>query len=355
MSRVSLADQVATKRHVPLLLAAFAVVVGSFLGSTYYVDSRLVGIDDRSVELARGEFPRVAHLAVLRTRLHDLQTGLARATAGDMASVAVAARAAEALEGEASFNESFSTWPGEGERWTAISSLLESVRDDARECFDAVARGNAVLARSEIDRVRAELVSIDHDLDGLIELNAREGARVADRLRLARRRVKLLSLGLDFACVVIAIGAALAALRAVRRSTALFEERARELEIFASRVAHDIRGPLTPVMLALQSGSRSVVDNASLQAHFERALRSLSVVLSVVDGLFAFATSGARPGEGARASLRHAVEGVLAEVASLAAACNAEVSAVCVDDADVTCAPGVLLSVISNLARNAWK
>ena len=54
--------------------------------------------------------------------------------------------------------------------------------------------------------------------------------------------------------------------------------RADELDAFASRVAHDVRGPLTPVAFALQMLERDFADDAKRRSLIERGIRSLGSV-----------------------------------------------------------------------------
>jgi signal transduction histidine kinase len=87
----------------------------------------------------------------------------------------------------------------------------------------------------------------------------------------------------------------------------------------------------------------------------ERGKKSLEVVGSLVDGLFAFARSGAKPQPDAHAELRDAVDSVMAGAAPIAEARNVALEAEALPEVSVACAPGVLASVLSNLVRNATK
>lgn len=252
-------------RYVPALLATFAVVVCSFLASTYYTETRLADVDRQSA-------------AVTRDATNDLLATL-----------------------------------------------------------------------------RANTTRTDHALGRVIESDATRDRDTSARLEVAEHRVTAIAVGLDAASFVLSVVAALVALRVVRRSLALSERRAHELELFASRVAHDIRGPLTPALLALQLGLKGLDEGHRLRPAFERGVRTLLVVASIVDGLYAFAKSGARPQPGARASLRDAVEGVATEVGALAAERGVTIDIAPIPTATLCCAPGVLLSILSNLVRNAVK
>jgi signal transduction histidine kinase len=344
------------------LLAAFAVVVGSFFLSTSYAESRLVEIDRSSAAIMRNAMPSVAHLAVLRTRLRDLEAALAQASVRGAPRAAMIERALAvehaltALDAEAGAYGALPSWPGEAERWKRATSSLDRARVDVHAVLGALDEGDMARAHSLLSlNAQPSLSEFDGLVAELIALNATKGAREADQIEQARRRVSRIAFALDVACVVVSAAAAAMAVRAVRRSRKLIEERATELEAFASRIAHDVRGPLMPAVMALNVGMKALAPEDHRLVFLERVLRSLRVVADVVEGLFAFARAGARPEMTERASLRAAFNGVIAEVTSVAESSEAEVFVSRFVDRDVACAPGVLASLMSNLVRNSLK
>jgi signal transduction histidine kinase len=152
--------------------------------------------------------------------------------------------------------------------------------------------------------------------------------------------------------VVGSIGAMIFGFRVARRYALLARQREEELELFAARVAHDIRGPLTPALYALSAVARN--PDEGLCKLGQRGTRSLERVLDVVNDLFSFAMGNASPTPGARASVKAAVDGVVSETESLALEHETSIVVAPFDESlEVACAPGVLTSVISNLVRNA--
>ena len=73
------------------------------------------------------------------------------------------------------------------------------------------------------------------------------------------------------------------------------KQRASELDMFAGRVAHDLRAPLTIIELKSSSGRRT--DSVDLlHEALERIARQGRRMSEMIDTLLAFAQSGARPG-----------------------------------------------------------
>jgi signal transduction histidine kinase len=131
------------------------------------------------------------------------------------------------------------------------------------------------------------------------------------------------------------------------------EERLDELESFAARVAHDVRSPLSPALLALQRMSMRIPVDDPLRGLVDRGARSLRTIERIVSGLLAFASAGAQPKPGESASVRETLEAVLAEHADSAVQCGVQLDVACEADAMLACAPGVLASIIGNLVGNA--
>jgi signal transduction histidine kinase len=75
----------------------------------------------------------------------------------------------------------------------------------------------------------------------------------------------------------------------------------------------------------------------------------------IVDGLLEFARSGARPEHGAHAAVRPLVAGLSEELMPFAAQHETALDLGEPPDCGVACSPGVLLSLLGNLLRNALK
>jgi signal transduction histidine kinase len=145
------------------------------------------------------------------------------------------------------------------------------------------------------------------------------------------------------------------ALGAIRRHTRFIETRADELEQFATRVAHDLQGPLQPVALVLQSARKRLSEGDPSRGVFDCAIRSVSRLTFLIQDLLAFARAGGSPEPGMSASVRAGVDAALEEASGPATTAGIEVKGEAPADLVVACSRGVLASLLSNLVRNAVK
>lgn len=215
------------------------------------------------------------------------------------------------------------------------------------------------------DRVDVGVEALDEVLEGLVELAGNEATLTAARLASERRVSGRVGVALDGACVVLAVLASLVAARAARRSLALAveEQRARELENFASRVAHDLLSPLSSLTYCVGTLKRKAPADEATQRAANHAVACVGRATQLVKGIFEFSRSGARPDAVARASLANAVTGVLEDVAAEVTGSReddegtapVEVEVAPFDDVDLACTPGVLGSMLGNLVSNALK
>jgi signal transduction histidine kinase len=137
-------------------------------------------------------------------------------------------------------------------------------------------------------------------------------------------------------------------------SLARVEQSNRDLDAFAGRVAHDLRGALGPVLIApklLRPDNLSAERIDVVRGRLERAVERAT---GLIDALLAFSRAGAVPDPNAAASARAVVVDAVATLDRNVAQADASVS-VDVDDALVRCPPGLLYVLLSNLAGNSIK
>jgi signal transduction histidine kinase len=141
--------------------------------------------------------------------------------------------------------------------------------------------------------------------------------------------------------------------RLEQRHREVLERRAAELEEFAGRVAHDVLSPLASVGLALSMAEKA--GGPLVQSAAQRATSSLHRVRGIVDALLDFARSGASPDAGATCDVAATVGPFLEEMQQQATEAGIELCADPIPPCAVACAPGVLVVLLSNLLRNAFK
>jgi signal transduction histidine kinase len=141
------------------------------------------------------------------------------------------------------------------------------------------------------------------------------------------------------------------------RASRMLAARATELEAFSGRVAHDLLSPLTNVSLAFGHAEAVAMraGDARVRRLFERASGSVESVRRMVEALFEFARSGARPDPDVRVDLAPVIRDVVSEHEELAERSGVEVDAREVAPLTVVCTAGILTSVVSNLLQNALR
>jgi signal transduction histidine kinase len=206
--------------------------------------------------------------------------------------------------------------------------------------------------RAAVDRSSADILSD-------IKLNA--AASDADgRLIEHRRRLSMhVAAALAMASVALTALAALLAYRIneqhdalQRRYASVLREANAELELFASRVSHDILSPLSSTRLAIDSALKAEGDPA-IRRKLERGLGGLERVTRIARALFDFARAGARPAAAERGDVRAVVDEIVDEYRPIASDQGARLEASVPAQGQVACNEGLLTAALSNLVRNA--
>jgi signal transduction histidine kinase len=201
---------------------------------------------------------------------------------------------------------------------------------------------------------RRQSDAVDDRLRALIAFNNRHLTEHALRIDRIRQRSALVGFGVGVAALLVALAATVVAALAVRRRMRLQTERAAELEMFSSRVAHDLMSPLTSVALAIELG-KTEAHSDSLSRYLDRALASAKRMRGIVDGLLDFARSGGQPPTGARGELIPVVQAVVDESRPRAAEERIELNSAELAGGEVACSPGILAVILTNLVNNAIK
>lgn len=325
------------------------VVLAAAIASAGYTRHLSQLLLDESEAIRGGTSPSVQRLVDARSELLELEGG-----AFALASLSPAARGerlarmrqARQLAGR-SIGAAFALGPFSGE-----PPLRAELTSDLN-ALDAVLRNPS----GSPGRLLASIEALDGALGRLIHFDMDRASEQVALIERTWRRSESVQLGLAALAVLLAALAARGALLALRRYTRRLEVRSSELELFAGRVAHDVRSPLSAVSLAVELLSPAATDPNEKQDPqrrlAERALASLGRVHAIVEGLLDFARSGAEPSRRGRAEVSEVVSGVLAELATPAEEAGIVLQAAPLSPCQVVCAPGVLASLISNLARNA--
>lgn len=252
--------------------------------------------------------------------------------------------------------------PNEAGTWSLTQSLINRFHEGVGATL-ALSRQNLnVEAQAKLDEVRSQFQELDRHLYELIQIN-RVGAleavtkaqaldRSTDRIALFARLAGLVTVGI--------LGFWL--MRRVRAYeneiddySQTLENRNRDLDAFAGRVAHDVKNALGPLVMAPSRLRRTATDPTKVSEVADRIERSSLRANSIVDALLAFSRAARNGESGEAGALRPALASVVEEVAPLVAQFDAAIELEEVPDLLVRCDPGLLHIVLANLVGNAVK
>jgi signal transduction histidine kinase len=345
------------------LLIAFGVVAAAFMIATAVAEWSDVGIRSAAEQIAGNTSPSVEHLSLLRADLRritllgdgDLDAALEGGPPFERKRIDAALTA---LEHDWNSYRALPGFPREAE-------LVPAAERAQADLATAIARLEQIERDPDRVQVRAvletELQPAANRLDAavlrLIDFNAAKGGELGRAIGKLGRQSVVNAMVLDAVCVLLTLVAGSLAWRLVRRTTALLERRADELEAFAGRVAHDVIGPLSAASLALDLLARGTAAPERAARALESGRAGIMRARLIADGLLAFARAGARPEPGVEADVAEVIAGAIKEIGFGQGEREREITIVSEVDAPgmVACNPGVLASLVSNLLRNAVK
>ena len=334
-----------------ILFLSLAAGASAFVVSTAYTTRSVEDAEEALPSRIERDMSLVAHATVLGSDLEQVEEMLSEATEGHPWEPGAMRRALAHMDREEALTR------------TAYARGAEALRpaaalDSAAETRKGIETMRGLLDAGKVDDARAamhsslrpELHAADAALKGLLQETFAGIAEAAAAQGRVRRQAMREALLVDALCVLVTLGLGALAYRSVRKQHEVLRAQLAELELFADRVAHDIRGPLTPVAFALHEASRQAGE--PLRALLARGERSLRVVTQIVDGLHDFARSYSEPDPRAHSDVRSVVENVIAEATLDADAADVQLAIGPISEVIVACEDGVLASIVSNLVRN---
>jgi signal transduction histidine kinase len=329
------------------LVAALFVVNDFVLGRAY--DASVARVN----EIVDNAVPSITELTELRRALRDARE-----------EVVLATTRTERAEHERRLESLWVMIRGSLRNYRKLpvfASEVGSAVDLEGAVASVLSSGEATLGASDDEtasrlRVQEFLPAVDRADDlllSLVKLNAHEASNVARVVVATHEQARVLSWVLLAGVVAGVAAIGFLATRLLERADQEIVRRIEELDAFAARVAHDLRGPLTPVRFAfsivkadqgLTKGSRDAI--ARGESSIERAL-------SLMEGLLAFARAGARAEPGACSSVATVGREVALDVAPLLESENATLAVEIERDLAVAAAAPVVASIVGNLVRNA--
>jgi signal transduction histidine kinase len=349
-----------------LTVLTIVVVAGSFLTAAIVIQRASRQIDSLSDSIVHNSSPSIERLASLRGSTLEVELALSRylATGNSTAHPDTAlTRSLSAVEGAVQDYLRLPVFPGEQRHWNEVQQAWARFDESSKRAQVLVDAGNARDARLWLtSTVEPNAVRLLDAAMRAIEFNAERGRVLASSIKQTRLRTTILTYGLAVSCVVLGIaGALLVHLRgrarraSDRANSELLEARSAELEQFAGRVAHDIRGPLSTARMAGDLCMARSADEAAVRELVTRIIRSLSRADAITTGLLEFARAGARPDPGARTDVREALADLVNALAAEAEHARIIADFEAAPPVLVACSVGVYLSLVGNIARNAIK
>ncbi len=258
---------------------------------------------------------------------------------------------------------SLDAYEGERSLYLGVPSLLRTVDEALGHMVDAVDRGDLVRAQTLVDHdLRLAIDRAVTEIRRLVAFNTTRVYSSATRIDALRDRAAKTALLLDGLAVLVAIGATAWMVKVFRVHTRLLREhgelverRANELEIFGKRVAHDLLSPLSALTYCLGAFKRASENDPTLKDAMARARTCVHRAQSMVDGIFEFARAGGRPDKRARADILEAIEQVAEEIKAAEPLDRPDIEIDAKDAGKIACSRGVLVSLLTNLMRNASK
>ena len=349
-----------------LLAAALVLIVGAFVGGTLLTQAISSRMEADASDIANNAAPHVQQLTLARTALTKIRILAERANEECARQDApFFADEIERMAGE--MQDSVATYltapafPGEEALQQGLKKRMADLRSILTEYVGLSRAGQCETARALEDGGFSRAAAhASVEIGNLVDFNAQQIKRLVQEIGETRARANTMALALDVVAVALASGAGLVLARLLRRDARLQaeygrvqRERADELEAFAARVAHDVRSPLSAIHVSLHLLRRTPEEGR--EAILDRARRSADRLNAVVTDLYAFASAGARPDSNAACAVAPVVNGVLEDAQPAASMAGVAMSVEVPDSCEVACAPGVLVTLLSNLLSNAIK
>jgi signal transduction histidine kinase len=336
------------------LVTAVVAIVGSYLGLAAALSLLLPRYAVSVRHIVSESAPTIRLLSQLRSEDAQLAAELATPSLADSHVVTVpvdvlAMRASADLQ---ALRALAAADPGVLDTDT-LARLQDAFVHDAEQALrEASGKVDAHLAalrrHQEIDRLIAS------DTAAMLDEAASTDRAVRVNLRLLAKLVLASTVVVAFASLWLLRGA-LGALRdfelaqAARQREA--EDRARELDLFAAAVAHDLRQPLGTLGLVLHG-----VGHADLPPKLSEAVtvgqRSIRRLDEMIRDLLEYARDGGEPGAQDLTRLEDVVVGLQAEF-GLRSSTKAQLLVSLEPELEMAMKPGVVRTILSNLIDNA--
>jgi two-component system, OmpR family, sensor kinase len=336
------------------LFGAFAVIIGGFLlanaVSIYLVRTALSEVSQisehalNSTELAsRLSRNLYKKRLLIEAHIFEKNTVNMQYIEGELvgidALIAATSRAYEPIAVE----------QGERAAWQELQADLANVQPKIEKAIDLSRENRDQEAQAIMKEIEAPLEKLNDDTDTLVRINRVRAQEEVDAINGLQFETLVVQVVLTVAWTAFALLTARWVIRLIRDRERQMHERNRELDAFAGRVAHDLRGPLTKIYLASSMlEHRKVMPEASAPLR-----RGVDQMEGIIQDLLTLSRISAQTMDetGQTADVAAALEeDFRSRVEAIGGKLRVQVA-----PASVKCNPGLLRQAVSNLAENAVK
>lgn len=252
---------------------------------------------------------------------------------------------------------SFAQFPGEADAWRRLQTDVAAIRAPVKRALDLHKRNLDAEARAALVGTEPLFSTVENDVARLVEINRTAADMAVAKMDTLQGLLLAISAALAAAGVALTVLIGVRTTRLVRQRedeisqhAAQLEAKNRELDAFAGRVAHDLRGPVSTIKLTAEVLAQRTAGEDGPVARLNRAVNLME---GVIDDLLALARIDTSASD---ASCDPAE--VVAQVrADLSRRLESEQVAlrVTVEPSQVKCSEGLLRQALTNLADNAIK
>jgi signal transduction histidine kinase len=246
---------------------------------------------------------------------------------------------------------------GERSAWQELIAGIAALEPQVIDVVSLSRKNADDAALASLQLIDAQFERINRAADNLLSFNHALANHEAARVRELQRNALVLLAGLTGVCTAFALLTArwvtrLIAERQHRMEQAvdLLGERNRELDAFAGRVAHDLRGPLTTINLAASECTQRWTGEQRISNVLRRGVDQMEAIIHDLLALSRISTQTV----GTRCQMTevatHAQEDLASKVEAVSGVLQIDVN-----PATVTANKGLLRQVLWNLGENAIK
>jgi signal transduction histidine kinase len=356
-----LSERPAMQRGVWLLRLIMLFIIGGFFVTNVVALLEMRGVEAGNRDIVANALTCVEDLARMNDDLSRmrllLDEHIFEKSGLDMTRLEGKIMAADADFDETALSyEPLATLPGEHDAFLRLRGLVAETRGPVAQVLALSRQNRDEEATRSLKALRDRYDQVSQIASQLLKINRAEADRAAETIHSLQRRSQLFLGAITLSGTLLSLLVAGWVTRLARRRTRemshwadLLEERNRELDAFAGRVAHDLRGPLTTISLSAAQLARSQKDDGAGEvlrrgvARMETLIRDL-LTLSRIDAQTPLATCevgavAASVGDDLKKSVSDAGGTLRVEV----------------QHAMVRCSEGLLRQVLWNLGENAVK